>query len=121
MRTPKLKNLADDFARKVRDAERRAMARLDLAESQDRRWAIHAEHVQERIAMTLAFLDQLPLDTAEDQIEELRTGRDRHARDFARTGESYNETSAELFTRLVAAAEKRLEERKAEVGTPASA
>lgn len=115
-RAPNLQELAAEYGRKVREAERRAMVRVDLVESQDERWAIHAEHVRERVALTLEFLDKLPLEVAADQVEGVRKALRRQEQLFARTGKSYHQGQAELFGRIIAASEKRLEERKQDIG-----
>lgn len=120
-RAPSLSELAEEYRRKVREAEQRAMNRVDRVGTQDERWAIHAEHVKERVALTLEFLDKLPLEVAADQVEGVRKALRRQEQLFARTGKSYHQGQAELFIRIIAASAKRLEERKAEVGIPTSA
>lgn len=105
--------LLAEFRRKVSESETAAAHRLDEARTQDERYAIHAEHVKERIALTVELLNDLPLDIAEDQLEGLRKARDQHERDFRRTGKSYHQGNVELLARLIAAGESALQERRA--------
>jgi len=105
--------LVAEFRRKVHQSEGTTGRRLDRARTEDERWAIHAEHVRERVALTVGLLNELPMEIAEDQLEGLRKARDHHERDFKETGKSYDQASVELFTRLIAAGEAALRERRA--------
>lgn len=105
--------LLAEFRRKASESERAAGRRLDSATTQDERYAIHAEHVKERIALTVELLNDLPLELAADQLEGLRKARDQHERDFRRTGKSYHQGNVELLTRLIAAGESALQGRRA--------
>ncbi len=112
--------LIAEYRARARECEHEAIARIDQAVTQNERWSIHAEHVRQRIDLTVELVGRLPLDVAEDQVVGLRKARARFEQESERTGELYYRGNLDLLRRMIVAAEKRLEERKAEVGGAAS-